>query len=90
MIAIKYKRLSTRDKQDVAMQDKAIDDYCERQGIKIIKEYSDIGVSGSKESRPQFDLMLEDMRAGLFDTIIVYKLDRIGRSLSHLVIDYCK
>ena len=42
-------------------------------------------MSGSKDSRPDFDLMLKDMREGLFDTIIVYKLDRIGRSTSHLL-----
>jgi len=80
-----YLRVSTKDKQDISMQHKAIQDYCERQGIEVIREYADVGISGSKESRPQFDLMLQEMRAGLFDTIIVYKLDRIGRSLSHLV-----
>lgn len=80
-----YYRISTRDKQDIGMQIKAIRDYCEREGIEIKKEYKDIGESGSKESRPEFDLLLKDMRNKLFDTIIVYKLDRIGRSLSHLV-----
>lgn len=83
--AVIYYRVSTADKQDKGMQQKAIRDYCSREAIEIFKEYSDIGQSGSKESRPSFDKMLEDMRAGLFDTIIVYKLDRIGRSLSHLV-----
>ena len=80
-----YYRISTRDKQDVGMQEKSIKDYCEREGIEIYKEYSDIGQSGSKESRPSFDLLLKDMRDKLFDCVIVYKLDRIGRSLSHLV-----
>jgi len=85
MKAVGYYRISTRDKQEVGMQQKAVRDYCEREGIKLIKEYQDIGQSGKKESRPEFDSMLNDMRVGLIDCIIVYKLDRIGRSLSHLV-----
>ncbi len=79
-----YLRVSTRE-QDVAMQRKAIKDYCERESIEIYKEYSDTGVSGSKESRPEFDKLLSDMRDKNFDCVVVYKLDRIGRSLSHLV-----
>lgn len=80
-----YYRISTRDKQDVSMQQKACRDYCTRENINIVKEYQDLGVSGKKESRPQFDLMLNDMRDKIIDTVIVYKLDRIGRSLKHLV-----
>ena len=80
-----YYRISTRDKQSVAMQKKAVKDYCKRENIKIFKEYSDVGVSGKKESRPEFDKLLEDMRNKLFDCIVVYKLDRVGRSTSHLL-----
>jgi len=80
-----YYRISTRDKQDIGMQEKACKEYCERESIEIVKEYKDIGESGSKESRPEFDNLLKDMRNKILDTIIVYKLDRIGRSLSHLV-----
>lgn len=80
-----YYRISTRDKQSIDMQKKSIHDYCDREHIQIVKEYEDIGQSGKKESRPGFDAMLNDMRQGLFNCIVVYKLDRIGRSLSHLV-----
>ncbi len=85
MKAAIYYRISTADKQSLDMQVKSVRDYCEREGIEIFKEYSDIGQSGKKESRPEFDLMLQDMRDKLFDCVVVYKLDRIGRSLSHLV-----
>lgn len=85
MKAVAYFRVSTKDKQDIAMQEKAVRDYCQRENITLLKEYSDKGISGSKESRPEFDLMLQDMRNKLFDCIIVYRLDRIGRSLAHLV-----
>ena len=85
MKAVIYYRISTADKQETGMQEKSCKDYCAREGIEIYKEYSDIGQSGSKESRPSFDLMLKDMRDRKFNCVIVYKLDRIGRSLSHLV-----
>ena len=79
-----YYRVSTKE-QDIGMQKKAVRDYCEREEIEIIKEYSDEGVSGAKESRPQFDKLLNDIRHRQINCVIVYKLDRIGRSLSHLV-----
>lgn len=85
LIAGLYYRISTADKQSLDMQIKSVKDYCNREGIEIYKEYGDTGQSGSKESRPMFDLMLKDMRDKKFDCVVVYKLDRIGRSLSHLV-----
>ena len=66
------------------MQIHSVENYCRLNNIQPIKTYHD-EMSGSKDSRPDFDLMLKDMREGLFDTIIVYKLDRIGRSTSHLL-----
>jgi len=80
-----YCRVSTRDKQDINTQIEFLKEFAERNKYEIFKIYSDIGESGKKDSRPQFDLMIDDMRRGLFDAILVYKLDRIGRSLSHLV-----
>lgn len=85
MKAVTYYRTSTYDKQDIGMQQEAIKKYCEREGVEIIKEYSDRGVSGKKESRPEFNQLMDDLRNKVFDTLIVYKLDRVGRSLSHLV-----
>ena len=85
MLVSIYCRVSTRDKQDITTQQTYLKEYAARESLEIYKLYSDVGVSGSKESRPQFDLMLNDMRQGLFKGILVYKLDRIGRSLSHLM-----
>lgn len=84
MKAIAYYRKSTKDKQEFGMQIYSVENYCKVNQIDLIKTYQD-EMSGSKDSRPEFDLMLSDMRAGLFDTILVYKLDRIGRSTSHLL-----
>jgi len=80
-----YCRVSTRDKQDINTQIDFLKDYAERNDYEIYKIYSDVGESGSKDKRPEFNLMVDDMRKGLFKGIVVYKLDRIGRSLSHLV-----
>ena len=80
-----YCRVSTKDKQDITTQETCLKDYVERENLEIYKIYSDIGESGSKDSRPQFDLMLNDMRQKQFKAILVYKLDRVGRSLQHLI-----
>ncbi|RJQ16858.1 resolvase [Candidatus Woesearchaeota archaeon] len=67
------------------MQLKELRDYCQRMKYDIYREYTDIGESGAKTSRPQFNLFMEDMRKRLFDAVLVWKLDRMGRSLLHLL-----
>ena len=84
MKAIIYARVSTYDKQDIETQINIVKGYCERNNIEIVKVYQD-KISGMKESREEFNLLLEDMRSGLFECIVVYKLDRMGRSVSHLL-----
>lgn len=79
-----YARVSTHD-QNIKTQLVALRKYTEDNNIRVYNEYKDIGESGSKDSRPAFDQMLQDMRHNKIDMIIVYKLDRIGRSLPHLL-----
>lgn len=79
-----YCRVSTQD-QTTLNQELILKDYCERQGWEIYSIYKEEGISGAKESRPVLDSMLQDMRKGLFDGIVVWKLDRLGRSLQHLL-----
>lgn len=85
MLTAIYCRVSTKDKQSVRTQQQYLKDYAARESLEIYNVYSDVGESGSKDSRPQFDIMLRGMRDKKFKAILVYKLDRIGRSLSHLV-----
>lgn len=80
-----YVRVSTKDKQDINTQLIPLREYIDRNKFDICKEYVDIGESGSKEKRPAFNSLLEDIRKGKINTIIVYKLDRIGRSTQHLL-----
>ena len=49
-------------------------------------EFVERGVSGSKDSRPQLDAMLKQVRRKRFDAVVAWKLDRIGRSMRHLVL----
>jgi DNA invertase Pin-like site-specific DNA recombinase len=56
-----------------------------QRGFKIVGEYCDEGVSGSSDSRPQLDRMLADAQRGKFSSILIWRLDRLGRSLQHLV-----
>ena len=48
-------------------------------------EYVDTGVSGAKERRPALDRLLADARRRRFDVLVVWRLDRLGRNLRHLV-----
>jgi len=56
-----------------------------RRGFDIVEEYCDEGISGSKDSRPGLNRLLADAEAGKFSVVLVWKLDRLGRSLIHLV-----
>jgi DNA invertase Pin-like site-specific DNA recombinase len=81
-----YARVSTADKgQDPEMQLRELREYCERRGWTIFAEYVDVGVSGAKDSRPQLNKLMSDAKQRRFDAVLVWKLDRLGRSLKHLV-----
>lgn len=79
-----YARVSSND-QNIETQLMALRDYCNRLGYKVIGEYVDNGFSGKDDNRPDFERLLADMRADKIDCIVCYKLDRIGRSLKHLL-----
>lgn len=84
MKAAIYARVSTSE-QDATTQENICREYCQRVGADIYKVYMDTGFSGAKISRPSFDEMLKDMRLMKFNAIMVTKLDRIGRSLQHIL-----
>ena len=78
-----YCRVST-DEQFADKQEAAMKLYCDKNSYTIYKVYSDV-ISGTTSSRPALNDMLNDMRMNNFDAIIVTKLDRLGRSLQHLL-----
>ena len=79
-----YCRVST-DGQSVDLQVNDLQEYATRRGWQIIEQYLDVGVSGSKESRPALNRLMNDARQRKFDILLVWKIDRFGRSLKHLV-----
>jgi len=80
-----YARVSTANgHQNPAMQLRELRLHAHKQGWKIFGEYVD-HVSGTKESRPELNRLMEDAKAGRVGIIATWKLDRLGRSLRHLV-----
>jgi len=79
-----YARVSTDD-QSCGLQLNECREYCERRGWRLAGEYVDTGWSGTKASRPQLDKLMRDARAHRFDCVMVWKVDRFGRSVVNLL-----
>lgn len=76
-----YVRMST-DKQDdsPARQRDGIARYARSRGYSVQREYADLGVSGWKDDRPEFQRLLADAAAGLWDVILIDEPSRLSRS----------
>jgi len=80
-----YARVSTSNgHQDPEMQLREQREFCSRRGWQIVGEYVD-HMSGSKDSRPELNRLMADAAQRKIDAVLVWKLDRFGRSLRHLV-----
>jgi DNA invertase Pin-like site-specific DNA recombinase len=79
-----YARVSTSG-QDPAMQIRELEEYCARRGWQIADWYIDVGISGSKDSRPELNRLVTDAKRRRIDAVIVWKFDRFARSVSHLL-----
>lgn len=79
-----YVRFSSHNQteQSIEGQTRVCRDFCKRHNIRIVEIYADRATSASKdiEKRVQFLKMIKDSEKGLFDAVIVYKLDRFARS----------
>ena len=71
--------MSTAD-QNSELQIREIQDYAGRQGWEIVETYQDV-ISGAKANRPGLNGLMADARARKFHCLLVWKLDRFGRSL---------
>jgi putative DNA-invertase from lambdoid prophage Rac len=76
-----YARVSTDD-QNCEMQLRELREYCQRRKWHIEDEYVDAGWSGAKSSRPQLNKLKQAARERRFDVVVVWKLDRWGRSVA--------
>jgi DNA invertase Pin-like site-specific DNA recombinase len=86
MRAALYARVSTTNNgQDPEVQLRELREYCERRGWTVASEFVDVGISGTKEKRPELDRLLADAHRRRFDAVVVWKFDRFARSVSHLL-----
>ncbi len=81
-----YGRVSTKT-QDTENQLRELRKVARHHGWKVTHKYIDHGISGSKgrDQRPQFDEMLKAVVRKEFDVIMAWSVDRLGRSLQHLL-----
>ena len=79
-----YARVSTVD-QEPENQLAELRRYVQARSWPAAVEYVDRGVSGSTDSRPALNRLVADARRRRFDVLVVWRLDRLGRSLKHLI-----
>ena len=79
-----YARVSTNE-QSTEMQLNDLRRYAQQRGLEIFNEYVDVGISGTKASRPALDALMDSARKRLFDVVLVWRFDRFARSTKHLV-----
>ncbi len=81
MKAAIYARYSSDNQREESIdaQVRAIKEYCERNGIRIVRTYTDEAKTATTADRPGFLQMISDSGLGLFDVVVVHKLDRFSR-----------
>ncbi len=81
-----YTRVST-DGQTVSNQLRELRAVAKRHGWRVVKEFNDKGISGAngREKRPGFDALCKGAVRRDFDLVMAWSVDRLGRSLQHLV-----
>ena len=78
-----YARVSTAD-QNPELQLDELERYAEARGLDVVAKFVDHGVSGAKSSRPELDALMAAAHLRQFDALLVWKLDRLARSVRHL------
>lgn len=78
-----YARFSSDKQRDASIEDQvsAGTRYCERKDYELVMVYTDYALSGRSDDRPDFLRMIDDAKKGLFDVVIVWKLDRFARNM---------
>ncbi len=72
-----YARVSTKNSQDPETQLLALREYAKARGLEVFGEYVDVGISGSKDSRPQLEQLMKHARRLKFSAIAVARFDRV-------------
>ncbi len=76
-----YARFSSDNQrtESIDAQIRAMNQYCKQNHWQIVATYTDEAKSATTDNRPQFQQMIKDSRKGIFDIILVHKLDRFSR-----------
>jgi len=84
--AVIYTRISTNE-QTIDNQLKVLREIAHKKGLDVVREISDEGISGAKgrNEREGFDELIKGSIQKEWDTILVWDVSRLGRSLKHLV-----
>ncbi|HOW77750.1 MAG TPA: recombinase family protein [Candidatus Competibacteraceae bacterium] len=77
-----YIRISKKE-QRTDSQMRELKQYCQQRGWKQTEFFVD-RITGAKSSRPELDRMVNELRAGRLARVVTFKLDRLGRSITHL------
>jgi len=80
-----YARVSTTD-QSTESQLLDLRRYVSERGWHSFKEYCDNGISGTTDSRPALNELMNDARKRRFDVVLVWRFDRFARSTKHLIL----
>jgi len=80
-----YARVSTTD-QSTDSQLLDLRRYTRERGWNIFQEYVDEGISGTKDSRPALNELMNDAKKRRFDVVLVWRFDRFARSTKHLIL----
>ncbi|XZI76874.1 recombinase family protein [Clostridium perfringens] len=89
LIAI-YCRVSTEEQSEngysIDEQERLLEEWCKKMGYVIYKCYSDRGISGKNiKDRPALKELLSDAKAGKFDMVISWKINRLSRKLEDVL-----
>ncbi|MEK9284729.1 MULTISPECIES: recombinase family protein [unclassified Bradyrhizobium] len=82
-----YLRVSTKNGQNTESQRRELEAVAARSGWQVVDIYEDAGISGAKgrDKRPAFDRLLKAATRREIDMIAAWSVDRLGRSVQHLV-----
>lgn len=85
-LAITYSRFSShaQNEESIEQQQKRANEYADAHGYHVVKEYADYALSGQNDDRPQYQLMLSEVKTLKPAVLIMWKNDRLGRDVLEL------
>jgi site-specific DNA recombinase len=86
-VAIYIRTSTEKQEESVKLQRQELENYCKLRDYKVVKQYVDFGWSGKDDRRPEFQKMMKDSKEGIFEILLVTKIDRFARSTMDLLVN---